>query len=137
MSDFFGMGEDRCKVDPEILAHMERHGVINKDGKRRKNHKPKKHSKRKGRLRYKLDLHGMTSDRAAVSVRSAVERCKRQGISEILIVHGWGMHSKGTPPVLKQLVRDMLENELCRQISSFRAASFDEGGEGATVVRLF
>ncbi|MFP4013412.1 MAG: Smr/MutS family protein [Chitinispirillaceae bacterium] len=136
MSDFFGTGEDRKKVDPEILAHMERYGVVNKDG-RRKKERPKKHSKRKGRLRYKLDLHGMTSQTAAVSVRGAVERCKRQGIGEILIVHGWGMHSKGSPPVLKQLVRDMLENELCNQISSFRAASFDEGGEGATIVRLF
>lgn len=137
MSDFFRDAEEEKKRKCEILAHIERYGVIDKDGKKRSASPRHKKIKHKKHFRYKLDLHGMTSDRAAAAVRSTIERCRRQGVAEILIVHGWGMHTKGGQPVLKQLVRNMLEYELHSKIRDFRAAPMKDGGQGATIVRLF
>ncbi len=134
MSEGEGKSERQKRVD-QILAYIKDHGVIDKD-KSLSSQSPKKAVRNKGRSRYTLDLHGLTSEKAASLLRRTVASCKKRGISEILVIHGWGLHSQDLQPVLKTLVRDMLEHELRYQIRGYRAARPSEGGEGATVVRL-
>ena len=84
-----------------------------------------------------LDLHGMKSDDAARRVRSFITQSRKKGIREILIIHGKGNHSVNQgEPVLKRMVRDLLEKELHHTIRNYRAARPREGGDGATVVYL-
>ena len=88
-------------------------------------------------VRVVLDLHGMKSDDAARRVRSFITQSRKKGIREILIIHGKGNHSVNQgEPVLKRMVRDLLEKELHHTIRNYRAALPREGGDGATVVYL-
>jgi DNA-nicking Smr family endonuclease len=125
----------------DILAFLDRYGTQNKDAFAAAPAKPasvKRVEKVKGgALRMTLDLHGKTVDQASERVRSTVESCGRRGIKELLIIHGQGHHStQQDGPVLKKLVRDMLDNELNLRVGGYRAALPREGGDGATVVFL-
>jgi DNA-nicking Smr family endonuclease len=63
--------------------------------------------------------------------------CRDRGIRELFVIHGHGVHSAPEEgPVLKNLVRDMLENELSDRVRDFRAGIPREGGEGVTLVYL-
>jgi DNA-nicking Smr family endonuclease len=123
-----------------ILNFIDKYGVVDKDrhcSQKVNSTKSKKLSVRKRIVRMTIDLHGLTSDIAAANIRSAFEHSRRNGAKEMLIIHGSGFHSSPSQgPVLKNLVRDMLENELGSMISSYRAAAFKDGGDGATVVTL-
>ena len=56
---------------------------------------------------------------------------------ELLVVHGYGLHSDPNEgPVLKKLVRDMLDRELRPKYRTYRTASIRDGGEGATLVAV-
>jgi DNA-nicking Smr family endonuclease len=122
----------------EILAHIEQYGIARKDpapehGDRtvvRRNKKARSH-------RMTLDLHGLRSDGAIVKLRSALHRCRENGIQELLIIHGYGLHSNPQEgPVLKKLVRDLLDNDLRPLYRSYRTAITRDGGEGATLVAV-
>ncbi|KMQ52796.1 DNA mismatch repair protein MutS [Chitinispirillum alkaliphilum] len=120
----------------EILSHLNKYGVVNKDrsvpGK-----KKQKQSRKVKRVRRSVNLHGLTSEEAAVKVRFAIESCRKAGIKELLIIHGRGIHSDlESGPVLKNMVKNMLRVELCMQIRHFQTARQCDGGEGATLVHL-
>lgn len=123
----------------EILQHLEKYGITDKDS-----FAMNRDAIRKKRLQKidefrscKLDLHGLTTREAARSLRIALESCRQRGVREILVIHGKGYHSDSeNGPVLKKLVQQMLENELAGLIRNFRPAKFNEGGEGATLVTL-
>ncbi|MBD3316505.1 MAG: DNA mismatch repair protein MutS [Chitinivibrionales bacterium] len=129
------------RYDPaeEILRYIDQHGVVDKDkslarrgvkgGSRRS--RGKKRSDREV-----LDLHGLITEEAERRVRMAVDRCRRRGIYELLIIHGRGYHSGEAGPVLKKMVRRMLAIELCHLIRDFVTASPRDGGGGATIVRF-
>ena len=122
----------------EILAHIEQHGIERKDGTlddfRRTSIRRVKRSRRH---RMTLDLHGLHSDEAAVRLRSTLHRCRENGIPELLVIHGYGLHSDPNQgPVLKKLVRDLLEGELRTSYRSYRPAATRDGGDGATLVLI-
>jgi DNA-nicking Smr family endonuclease len=129
--------EHRYRAD-EILSHIEKFGVDRKDaangGDRQRS------SRGKGRTRKHrmvLDLHGQHSDDAVRKLRFALDRCRESGMRELLVIHGYGLHSDPAGgPVLKKLVRAMLDNELHMKYRSYRTASINDGGEGATLVRV-
>jgi DNA-nicking Smr family endonuclease len=127
---------DKKENADQILSYLDQHGVVDKDAssvlkKRKKITISRKHP------RAILDLHGMKSDEAARKIRSELTRCSERGIKELLIIHGKGYHSAPQEgPVLKNLVRDMLERELGSMIRDFRTALPKDGGEGATLVYL-
>ena len=132
---------DEARSAAEILAHIEKYGVAKKDAaplqqRREGPHKAAAPSRGR-RVRATLDLHGLRSDEAAVKLRAAVDRCKATGAAELLVIHGYGLHSDPSEgPVLKKLVRDMLDNELVGNYRDYRAASLRDGGDGATLVLL-
>jgi DNA-nicking Smr family endonuclease len=126
----------------EILRYVERHGVRDKDeaSARRRRLPVKKNIERgrKGAFRKTIDLHGMVSDGAELALAEAFDECAKHGIKELLVVHGWGMHSDPREGgVLKKLVRDSLEFRYAARVRSFGPALVRDGGEGATLVRLY
>lgn len=123
----------------DILAYLQEHGVSDKDLSAPSQRKAKSNIRKgKGGIpRMTLDLHGKNSEQASRVLRAAMETCREHGIKELLVIHGRGHHSsKDEGPVLKTLVRSMLNNELKLRVKDFRTALPREGGEGATLLFL-
>lgn len=123
----------------EILSFIDKHGIINKDKylKPANTAKKKTVAVHKKQSRERLDLHGLTTSEASIRLRNTIHRCRERGINEVLVIHGKGFHSNmHNGPVLKEMVRKILEEELCTSIRDFRTALPRDGGEGATVVYL-
>lgn len=75
-----------------------------------------------------LDLHAFRPSEVGALVPDFIEACAEHGISELRIVHG-----KGTG-ALRRSVEAMLARH--PRVLSFRPASEDGGGWGATLVSL-
>jgi DNA-nicking Smr family endonuclease len=124
----------------EILSYVNKYGIVNKDAQKHGSKKianTKKKASHKRHPRERLDLHGFNSTEASILLRNVVHRCRDEGIKELLVIHGIGYHSSlSGGPVLKQLVKQMLENELNLNIRDFRTALPKDGGDGATLVYL-
>ena len=119
-----------------ILDYLSTHGVVDKD-KSAKTASARTSQKRIKQQPRKLDLHGLTSDQAAIALRAALSDASEKRIRQVLVIHGQGWHSgTDTEPVLKKLVLAMLENELSELVKSFRPAKPEEGGGGATMVSI-
>ncbi len=121
----------------EILNYIDVHGIEDKDGESAR--KRKKRSVQKGsRENIKVvDLHGKRAQEATSALRNALHKAKRDGYRKIRVIHGVGHHSDPSQgPVLKKLVRSMLEKELSSYIRDYRADIPRNGGEGATIIRL-
>ncbi len=123
----------------EILEHLNKHGTISKDaqgeGRAKKQSKPL--TRNRASTRQTIDLHGLTEDKAIVQLRNAVHAASRNGVSELLVIHGYGLHSDPVNgPVLKRMVGIMLENELAHHVKEYIPAPARDGGMGATLVRI-
>ncbi len=82
-----------------------------------------------------LDLHGLHQDEAQRSLDRFITDCKARGLKKVLIIHGKGIHSKGSDPVLGELVRRFIEHDK-RCGTSGHPKTKAEGGNGATWVLL-
>ena len=122
----------------EILSHIERYGMTTKDTGDTSDKRPAvRRNKRSRKRRMTLDLHGLRSEAAAVKLRSALHRCRDTGVQELLVIHGYGLHSDPQEgPVLKKIVTGLLENELRPLHRWYRPALSKDGGEGATLVTI-
>ena len=133
------MNDEKKDSAKEILSFIEKHGIAPKEsdaaggkgGKtRRKRGKRRVH-------RMVIDLHGLRSEAAEARLRGALDRCRSGGMRELLIIHGYGLHSDPAEgPVLKKLVRALLDNALRERYRTYRTAPVRDGGEGATLVTL-
>jgi DNA-nicking Smr family endonuclease len=120
----------------EILSFVEKYGVDRKDAAAATG-TPKSTAKRINPHRQTLDLHGLRSDDAARKLRYALDRCQETGMRELLVIHGYGLHSNPNEgPVLRKMVRDLLENDLRPKYRSYRTAAMRDGGDGATLVLI-
>jgi DNA-nicking Smr family endonuclease len=125
----------------EILQYLAQHGTVDKDAAIAiPTNAGKKNSivhVSKRQLRRDVDLHGLTSDRATMAIRRTIQECRSSGIKQILFIHGIGLHSgPAEEPVLKNLVRTMLERELAPVVRNYKTADPKDGGDGATVAWL-
>ena len=84
----------------------------------------------------RLDLHGLTSDRALIEVKHFIYECKKNRISPILIIHGKGFGSENRIPVLKNLVEYYLATEGKHYIKYADDAPIHLGGSGAKIIFL-
>jgi DNA-nicking Smr family endonuclease len=83
----------------------------------------------------KLDLHGMTQDKAYAALRRFVARCEKQGKRTLLVITGKGLRTGGG--VLKRMLPLWLEEtDMRRKIVTLRAARPEDGGDGAFYIRL-
>ena len=81
-----------------------------------------------------LDLHGMTSDEAALATAEFLSGCKRVGVRCVRIIHGKGLRSHGREPVLKRRIRKLLMRR--DEVLAFVEPRAIHGGGGAVVVLL-
>jgi DNA-nicking Smr family endonuclease len=126
-----------------ILRHLDRYGIRDKDAIAEHQKKPgeKRASAalqtKRGVVRKRLDLHGMTIEQALPVLRQAIEECKEKGIGELLVIHGYGLHSHPAGEgVLKKAVLDFLEERRDARIRDYATAMSRDGGAGATLVRI-
>jgi DNA-nicking Smr family endonuclease len=124
----------------DILAYLAAHGIRDKDSVEpvpENSIAPRIEKRKKGVFRMTLDLHGLTSEEASRRIRLTIGECGHRGVKELLVIHGRGRHSSlNEGPILKNLVRGMLDNELRLSVRDFRSGLPREGGEGVTLVYL-
>lgn len=82
-----------------------------------------------------IDLHCLHQDEAERKLNDFITICCRRGLRKILIIHGKGIHTTGTDPVLGELVRKIIEYDK-RCGTSGHPKSKHDGGTGATWVIL-
>jgi len=80
-----------------------------------------------------LDIHGLTKERAWISLDQFFSGAKEKGFRKIRIIHGKGNHSQGDS-VLIQTVREYIEKCPFAGESGFEKVTY--GGGGATWVFL-
>jgi DNA-nicking Smr family endonuclease len=81
----------------------------------------------------RLDLHGMTAVAAVAAARAMIEGAR--GLHRcVAIVHGRGLHSPGSQPVLRARVREDLRRN--GAVLAFTNAPPNDGGTGAVYVLL-
>jgi DNA-nicking Smr family endonuclease len=85
-------------------------------------------------IRGRRDLHGMTSAEAVASVGRFIENSRHRGHRCVCIIHGRGLHSKGSQPILKTSVREHLRSH--RSVLAYTDAPASDGGPGAVYVLL-
>ncbi|WP_237706493.1 Smr/MutS family protein [Treponema sp. JC4] len=83
----------------------------------------------------RIDLHGLHQDEAYERLNNFIADCKVRGLKKVLIVHGKGIHTHGTDPVLGELVRKFIERDKRCGTSGHPKTKY-EGGTGATWVIL-
>ena len=83
----------------------------------------------------RLDLHGLTQAQAQEKLDYFITDCLRRGIRKVIIIHGKGIHTTGTDPVLGPFVRKFIERDK-RCGMSGHPKTKQEGGTGATWVIL-
>ncbi len=102
---------------------------------------PKNNIKFKPRLKNvipkeRLDLHGLTSERALIEVKHFIGECKKNKLSPILIIHGKGFGSENKIPVLKNIVEYYIATEGKPYIKYADDAPRELGGSGAKLIYL-
>ena len=97
------------------------------------------HYLRKGHIRpeAQLDLHGMRAEIARDAVIRFLSRSISCRYGCVLVIHGKGLHSGKTGPVLRQVVVDCLTSPRVRNaIRAFCPACAQDGGSGAMYICL-
>ncbi len=82
----------------------------------------------------RIDLHGLTREEAWDKLNIFVGDCKRRGLRKIMIVHGKGIHSTGSDPVLGPMVRSFIEQD--SRLGTSGHPDRNNGGNGATWVLI-
>ena len=82
----------------------------------------------------KLDLHGLTRDEALQELVEFLSACNKRGFRCVLVVHGKGLNSKNSEPVLKTMVWNRLKQH--NYVLAFCQAGPSGGGSGAVLVLL-
>ena len=118
---------------------LRKYGTIDKDKLAEEHQERTKQQDREYVLNLKpeayLDLHGLHQDEARIKLDTFVSDCKRRGLRKVQIIHGKGIHTHGTDPVLGELVRRFIETDP-RCGSSGHPKNKADGGTGATWVIL-
>jgi len=118
---------------------LRRYGVVDKDKIAAEAAEKNKLSDRNYYVNMKaearLDLHGLHQDEAESQLNSFITECKKKGLHKVIIIHGKGLHTTGTDPVLGELVRKFIERDK-RCGASGHPKNKSEGGSGATWIML-
>ena len=96
--------------------------------------------------RYKFDFHGYSIEEANKKVYEIINTCYEEGIFEVLIITGKGMHSQSDKNVyisekfskLRNTIPEFIKNnsDLNLKIHEIKQADQDSGGSGALLIRL-
>lgn len=84
-----------------------------------------------------IDLHGLTQRDAEIRVRDFLVKSQGRGLQCVLIVHGRGLNSPDSIPVLKERLPIWLNRGPARKIvKAFASARPYDGGTGAIYVLM-
>jgi DNA-nicking Smr family endonuclease len=86
------------------------------------------------RIGAELDLHGLNRDKAQFAVADFLADCHDRGVRCVRIIHGKGLRSPNTGPVIKALLDSWLRRR--RDVLAFCSAQPYHGGTGAVYVLL-
>ena len=86
------------------------------------------------RLGAELDLHGLNREAAYREVATFIGDCRSRGIRCVRIIHGKGLRSPNSGPVIRTLLDQWLRR--CADVLAFCAARPHDGGTGAVYVLL-
>lgn len=81
-----------------------------------------------------IDLHQMNAAAAQASIAGFLAEAKQHGLHCVRIIHGKGLRSKASGPVLKALTDRLLRRR--DDVVAFASARPAQGGTGAVVVLL-
>lgn len=125
------------KINPMELW-LRRYGTFDKDKVIEQSAEAKKMADREYlrqmRSEARIDLHGLTKDEAWTKLEQFVGDCVRRGFKKIEIVHGKGIHSSGSDPVLGPMVKMFIEQN--RHLGASGKNDRAHGGSGVTWVLL-
>lgn len=85
-------------------------------------------------VRAEIDLHEMSAAVARVAINAFIDDCLRNHEFCVRIVHGKGLRSRNTGPVLKRLTATLLARR--KDVLAYASARPAQGGTGAVVVLL-
>lgn len=118
---------------------LRRYGVVDKDKIAEETVERKRENNRSYLLNMKceatLDLHGLHQEEAYERLKWFIGDCKKRGLKKVMIIHGKGLHTVGTDPVLGEVVRKFIESDK-RCGSSGHPKNKADGGSGATWILL-
>jgi DNA-nicking Smr family endonuclease len=83
-----------------------------------------------------LDLHGLRADEAERQLVRFVRARRSRGDRVLLVIHGRGTHSEGTPVLGERTVKTLSEGGAAPFVLAFASAPPHLGGLGALLVRL-
>ena len=130
--------QDSRQINP-MEKWLRLYGTIDKDKLAEESHERNRYQDRNYLINMKpeaiIDLHGLRQTEAEVKLNSFITDCCRRGLHKVLIIHGKGIHTNGTDPVLGELVRRFIERDK-RCGTSGHPKTKQEGGTGATWVIL-
>ncbi len=81
-----------------------------------------------------LDLHFRTEPEASQDIVRFLLNCQHRGMKTVRIIHGKGLNSETSQPVLKSLVDALLRQQ--PMVLGFHSTKPRDGGTGAIYVRL-
>jgi DNA-nicking Smr family endonuclease len=86
------------------------------------------------RVEDELDMHGLTAAAGATQLAQFLQQARGRGLACVRIIHGKGLRSGQTGPVLKNTVNTLLRR--ADAVLAFASARPAAGGTGATLVLL-
>lgn len=86
------------------------------------------------RIDAELDLHGLNRDRAHRAVAEFLADCQSRDLRCVRIIHGKGLGSPNTGPVIRTLLDGWLRRR--KSVLAFCAARPHDGGTGAAYILL-
>ncbi|MBQ9495837.1 MAG: Smr/MutS family protein [Treponema sp.] len=125
------------QVNPQELW-LRKYGVVDKDKLAEEAYeREKEHSVSYLKtlpIEARIDLHGLTRDEAWNRLVNFTNDCVQRGVRKMLVIHGKGIHTTGSDPVLGEVVRRFIESD--KRCGTSGHPNKRLGGNGATWVLL-
>ena len=88
-------------------------------------------------IQSRLDLHGKTVRQSQQAFENFILIHAQKGARCVLVVHGRGLHSPGSKPLIKEALIEWLQHgRAARHILAFSSARPQDGGTGAVYILL-
>ncbi len=120
-------------IERESIS-IENIGKIDSPRKSKNHYATKKPSKNQICPEDRIDLHGDTQSIAKSRLINFINRSKAKGYSQILVIHGKGLHNANKIAVLKDMVECFAQTDGRHLIKSMIEAPPNLGGSGAKIM---
>ena len=138
MKKGFDFVEERNKKINPMELWLRRYGTVDKDALNQQEEARNKYQSRSSlvemRPEARIDLHGLKREEAWARLEAFVADCEMRKIKKIMIVHGKGIHTHGSDPVIGEMERKFIEQD--KRLGTSGHPDANEGGKGATWVIL-